>query len=238
MNPQDIEYFKRFATDAAIEGLNLSDHYLRIQTDASGASRPSETEYLPGFDKVRRFLKPEHSYLVVGCGAGVEIAWLKNNGCKKITGLDISDILLAECKERYGVETVKADMRATGLSSAAYDTVITCRSLHHMFYPYEALEEICRLASKSVWIVSEPIKSLIKEIPRKIMAKRVISGANIYEYQFADDDLKRYMAFNGMTPVLFDRYWESSQHRANACKRLNSFIPFLGNRFAAVFQRY
>jgi hypothetical protein len=106
-----------------------------------------------------------------------------------------------------------------------------------MFYPYETLEEMSRLASEMVWVVSEPVKSLIKEIPRKILKKRIISGANIYEYQFDPEDIRRYMAFNGMETAFFERYWESGPQRSKECRLLNRICQPLGNRFAAVFRQ-
>ena len=172
----------------------------------------------------------------MGCGAGVEVDYLRRNGCTDVTGLDISENLLRKCEADFGIKTVKADMRSTGLPDKSFDIVLSCRSLHHMFYPYETLEEMARLAKEMVWIVAEPAKSKVKEIPRKLAGKRIISGANIYEFQFDLDDVSRYMAFNGMEEVVKWRFWESSAQRAPICKMLNRVVPFIGNRFAAVYR--
>ena len=237
MHPHDKKYFLDFASSARAESRSLSDHYLQIQIDTSGASLSKTSDYLHGFEMIREFLDPSLHYLALGCGAGVEIAWLKKNGCHNITGLDISEKLLNHCEETFDIKTVKADMRNTRLDSKSFDVVISCRSLHHMFYPYETLEEMSRLASEMVWVVSEPVKSLIKEIPRKILKKRIISGANIYEYQFDPEDIRRYMAFNGMETAFFERYWESGPQRSKECRLLNRICQPLGNRFAAVFRQ-
>ena len=238
MHPQDQNYFKKFASDARKSGKSLSDHYLQIQIDTSGGTKGTGDDYLPGLERLRSFLDPQSSYLALGCGAGVEIDWLARNGCTNITGLDISNNLLQECREKFGIRTVNADMRRTGLPDKSFDVIVSCRSLHHMFYPYETLEEMARLAKKMLWIVAEPVKTKVKEIPRKIAGKRIISGANIYEFQFDLDDVSRYMAFNGMEQIAVWRFWESSAQRAPLCRMLNGVVPFLGNRFTAVHQAF
>ena len=181
---------------------------------------------------------PQASSLALGCGAGVEIDWLARKGCTNITGRDISNNLLQECREKFGIRTVNADMRRTGLPDKSFDVIVSCRSLHHMFYPYETLEEMVGLAKKMLWIVAEPVKTKVKEILRKIAGKRIISGANIYEFQFELDDVFRYVAFNGMEQIAVWRFWESSAQRAPLCRMLNGVVPFLGNRFTAVHQAF
>lgn len=238
MHPQDREYFKQFAHDARNNRRSLSEHYIEIQMDTSGGSKANASDYFPGFERIGKFLDPNSSFLAMGCGAGVEVDWLRRNGCADITGLDISEKLLQKCEADFGIKTVRADMRNTGLPHKSFDVVLSCRSLHHMFYPYAAVEEMARLAKTMVWIVAEPVKSLVKEIPRKILGKRIISGANIYEFQFDLDDLSRYMAFNGMSEVARWRFWESSAQRASICRKLNRIAPFAGNRFAAVYRTF
>jgi SAM-dependent methyltransferase len=237
INDLDLQYFKHFHRDAAAASVTLEDHYLNIQIGTSGETEKEPPHNHPGLEPLIQILDPKLTYLVVGCGAGAEIGWLMNNGCKNVTGLDICEHLLDNCRKRFSVSTVLADMRKTGIEPGAYDVVLTHRSLHHMFYPFAALEEIARIASKMVMILNEPRKLWHKDLVRSILRKRIISGAQIYEYQFDYDDVERYMLFNGFRTRKHVNFWESGAGKQDVFHILSKALPNLGNRFSAVFEK-
>lgn len=237
INKLDIEYFKKFAQEARKSSLSLEDYYLKIQIGTSGDTEKEPHSNHPGLQPFTKILDPEMSYLVVGCGAGAEVGWLINNGCRNVTGLDISDDLLKVCSIRYGINTILSDMRNTSIPSGSYDIVITHRSLHHLFYPFSALEELARISSKMVMILNEPRKIWIKDFIRFLRGSRIISGAQIYEYQFDYDDIERYMLFNGFKINHLVNFWESGSGNQSLFYFLSKTLPTLGNRFSAVFER-
>ena len=237
IDPRDIEYFKAFRKDAEAKNISLENHYLEIQVGTSGATEKESAEDDPALMSCVPFLDPSLSYLVLGCGAGAEIGWLKRKGCVNITGLDIAPDLLAHCENRYGIKTILGDMRQTGLKAGAFDVVLTHRSLHHMFYPFAALEEMARISSRHVMILNEPRRLWWKQAARNILGKRIISGAQIYEYQFNTDDVDRYMMFSGFKPANVTCFWESGIRHQNLFKVLSKVVPFLGNRFSAIYER-
>jgi SAM-dependent methyltransferase len=215
----------------------LEDHYLNIQIGTSGETEKEPPSDHPGLKPLIGSLDPNLSYLVVGCGAGAEIAWLMNNGCRNVTGLDICEQLLTCCRKRFSINTVLADMRKTGIEPGSYDVVITHRSLHHMFYPFAALEELARISSRTVMVLNEPRKLWHKDFIRSLLKKRIISGAQIYEYQFDFDDVERYMLFNGFRTSKIVNFWESGGGKQDVFHFLSKTFPNLGNRFSAIFEK-
>ena len=237
INDQDLQYFKKFRADATAAGNSLEDHYLNIQIGTSGETEKEPPSNHPGLEPLIGNLDPNLSYLVVGCGAGAEIAWLMKNGCRNITGLDICEQLLASCSKRFNINTIMADMRKTGIESGSYDVVLTHRSLHHMFYPFSALEELARISSKKVMVLNEPRKLWHKDLVRTLLKKRIISGAQIYEYQFNFSDIERYMLFNGFKTRQIVNFWESGGGKQHIFHFLSKTLPALGNRFSAIFEK-
>jgi ubiquinone/menaquinone biosynthesis C-methylase UbiE len=181
--------------------------------------------------------EPNDTCLVLGCGCGVEAGWLLANGVKNVTGLDVAEGLLATCEKTLGIKTIRGDMRKTGLPDKAYDVVITHRSLHHMVYPFHALEEFARIARRKVMVLDEPVRSWLKAAVRRFRKERIISAANIYEYQFVREDVHRYMAFNGFEIAATARYGETMQSLGSN-RLLNAFGHRAGNRFSAIYRRF
>jgi SAM-dependent methyltransferase len=238
LNSLDIEYFKSFRKDAEKKGISLENHYLEIQVGTSGATEKESDENDPALTPCNAFLDPALRYLVLGCGAGAEIGWLKGKGCHNITGLDICPELLSHCEKRYGIKTILGDMRDTGITSGGFDVVLTHRSLHHMFYPFSAMEEMARISSKMVMILNEPRRILWKQAAGNMMGKRIISGACIYEYQFNVDDVDRYMMFSGFKPCNVTFFWESGIRHQAIYRFLSHALPLFGNRFSAIYEKF
>jgi ubiquinone/menaquinone biosynthesis C-methylase UbiE len=185
----------------------------------------------------RDYMQRDDSILVVGCGVGYEVGWFQEHGFRHITGLDVSPERLEVCASRYGIPTICADMTQTGLPDTNFDHVLTRQSLHHLFYPFHALEELARIARRSVIIISEPARTWFKETYRRLFGHRIISGANIYEYQFPEQDLHRYMAFNGFELVRCRRYLEMPQIPWPVHELASALAPMLRNRFTTIYER-
>lgn len=240
LSTQDENYFRVFARLAHDKQARLEDYYIMIQRsdrDERGAVTTLRTDELHGLSLARDHIQRDETCLIVGCGCGVEASWLIANSITNVTGLDISESVLATCEKLTGIKTVCGDMRKTGLPDQSYDVVLTHRSLHHLFYPFQALEEFSRIAKKKVLILNEPVRSALKVAVRLLTNTPIISGANIYEYQFDREDVHRYMAFNGFKLAETIRYWETTQ---STCSNwlLNCFSRGIGNRFSAIYERF
>jgi SAM-dependent methyltransferase len=236
MHPLDREYFRRFTQDARAGGRSLSDHYLAIQRDHTGSDPSIRPQQELGLRLALAHIRPQDRCLLMGCGGGGEVHWFQAHGVGHLTGLDISPQHLAYCRQTYGIQTVQADMRRTGLPPCAFDVVIARQSIHHLFYPFEALEEFARIARRRVILISEPMRTALKQSLARLRRRRTISGANIYEYNFAPDDVHRYMAFNGFELRACARHVEAVQLPPWANRVLN-LLPGLANRFTAVYER-
>jgi ubiquinone/menaquinone biosynthesis C-methylase UbiE len=241
MHPEDRKYFEDYARGAREASMSLADYYVAIQAeenqDVGKIKVNLEAQKLNGMKHVRSFMKPDESLLIVGCGVGYEIDWFRKQGFTKITGLDIREDRLQLCAERYGVPTVCADMSDTKLEDQSYTHVLTRQSLHHVFYPYQALEELARIAARTVSIVSEPALTWFKETLRTTTGARVISRFQIYEYQFRIKDVHRYMAFNGFEVLGTKKYLETPRLPYALHQAVSACVPFLRNRFSAIYRR-
>lgn len=51
------------------------------------------------------------------------------------------------------------------LPNRSYDVMLAWQSLHHLFRPFQALEELARLATRNIIFVSEPCQTPIKRPP-------------------------------------------------------------------------
>jgi len=241
MHPEDAVYFARFAEDARRANLSLEDYYIQIQMDTHRDPQGIRSNLKPqktvGLRLACRYMGSEDSILVTGAGVGHEVEWLQQAGFSRVTALDISAERMELCRRRLGIETICADMRRTGLADRCYDHVLTRQSLHHLFYPYRALEELARIARCTVSIVSEPARTWFKETYRRALRRRVISRVQIYEYQFPVQDVDRYMAFNGFGLELRRLHLESARV-PYALHQALSIVPFIRNRFTAVYRRF
>lgn len=213
-------------------GIAPEDHYIRIQRGHTGATNILSAREKIGFEFVIQHLGKSDRCLIMGCGGGAEAEFLVHRGFNNVTGLDVDPECLRLCAENLNIDTICGDMRATNLPDDSFDVVLCHRSLHHMFNPFPVLEEFARIASRKVAIINEPVKSFAKKAIAKCTNRRLISGANIYEYQFDIDDVHRYNYFFGLHLVECKRYWESACGLA-VCKLLNGVgLSWAGNRFA------
>jgi ubiquinone/menaquinone biosynthesis C-methylase UbiE len=238
MHKDDEAQFRRFAAIAKSLGRSLEQHYALQQAeqrDRAGAALELGRHEQRGMQMALRHLTPGQSILVMGCGAGAEIGFLKAAGFNNLTGIDISPRLAAQAGQRHLVATVAGDMARTGLPDRSFDCVLVHRALHHLFYPFAALEEMARLARQAVLVVNEPARAAAKIALRFLRRAPVLGSDGVYEYQFDPADVARYLGFSGLAPLFIKRYWETGHPTAD---RLANFaLQSAGNRFIAVFQR-
>lgn len=241
MHPADVTYFRNYARHAREAGQSLEDYYVTIQRLTHRDPYQKRTNLVPqkliGLKLARSYMRPDESLLVVGGGVGFEVEWFRQQGMSDVAVLDMSVDRLRVCRQWYGVPTVCGDMKNTGLKERSFDHVLTRQSLHHVFYPYQTLQELARIADRSVMIVSEPVRTWFKQTYRTLLGHRVISKANIYEYQFALSDVDRYMAFFGFELVGRKVHLEHARFGHQLHQILSACVPFLRNRFSAVYRR-
>lgn len=101
-----------------------------------------------------------------GCGIGYLAEFLPPDD---MVGLDISKGMLGKAKSRMN-RLVRGDSQRFPFKDETFD-VIFCRSLlHHLPDPCEGVYEIDRVLKKGgELIVSEPIQSVLSNIPRKLV---------------------------------------------------------------------
>ena len=101
-----------------------------------------------------------------GCGIGNLVEFLPKND---IIGLDISMGMLTKAKGRMNM-LVRGDSQRLPFKGERFD-VILCRSLlHHLPNPKEGVSEIYRTLKKNgEVIISEPIQSVLSNMPRKLV---------------------------------------------------------------------
>lgn len=73
--------------------------------------------------------------LDLGCGFGWFCRWAKEHGAAHVTGVDVSENMLARARDEGGapvIEYMKADMEGLTLPEAAFDLVYSSLALHYV----------------------------------------------------------------------------------------------------------
>ena len=142
--------------------------------------------------KVVRRLKPE-SILEVGCGFGRNLKFLADNGipANRLTGVDISPVLLAQARLPRSVHLIKGNVLQLPFSSYSFDLVFTHGLLMHLSPRQlsQALSELTRVSQKHLILIEE-IRSrprqlnyftwahdydkMIKALPLKVVSKKPV----------------------------------------------------------------
>lgn len=108
--------------------------------------------------KTIRRLKPQ-SILEAGCGFGRNLKFLTDNDiiANRITGIDISSVLLAQARLSKSVRLIRANVLSLPFSSHSFDLVFTHGLLMHL-PPSQlprALSELIRVSQKYLILIEE-----------------------------------------------------------------------------------
>ncbi len=82
-------------------------------------------------ERLRELLGPGASVLEVACGAGRDMAWLEGLGFR-VTGVDLSQGMLAEARRRAKGPLLQMDMRRLGFGDHRFQGVWASASLLHL----------------------------------------------------------------------------------------------------------
>lgn len=238
LHHNDRAAFAAFAATARALGRSPSDYHAHAQAEARdrfGGALDLAPHERRGIEFAARHIAPGQSCLVAGCGAGAEIAALRELGVANLRGLEISPVLAASCAQRFDIAAIAGDMAAPPLAARAVDVVLTHRSLHHMLHPYQALEALAACARHTLIVADEPVRSAIKRVRDLLRGDRLVGDDASWEYQFEPDMLIRHMGYAGFEPVDAIRYWETTRPGNDAVA--NALMGRLGNRLTFVFRR-
>ncbi|MCG2692428.1 class I SAM-dependent methyltransferase [Microgenomates group bacterium] len=123
-----------------------------------------------------------HSILEVGCGFGRNLKFLTDNGiiANRLTGVDISSVLLAQARLSKSVRLIRANVLSLPFSSHSFDLVFTHGLLMHL-NPRQlprALTELTRVSKKHLILIEE-----IRSRPRQL---NYFTWAHDYEKMIAN----------------------------------------------------
>jgi SAM-dependent methyltransferase len=100
---------------------------------------------------------PDREVLEIGCFDGSRLLQYKQMGAKRITGIDISDVLVEKARAR-GCDAQVMDGGHLQFPDASFDTVIGGAVLHHLDYD-RAIQEIHRvLRPGGTAVFTEPLR--------------------------------------------------------------------------------
>ena len=116
--------------------------------------------------------------LEVGCGTGHFARWLARRGYR-VTGLDLSPVMLAEAEKRDGLPYVVGDALALPFADRSFDIVALITALEFVADPGRALVEAARVARTGLLLGVLNRSSLLTR-KRRISAKRPWSSARFF----------------------------------------------------------
>jgi len=238
LHPADRAAFARFAATARALGRTPGQYHAEAQAqarDRHGGAQDLAAHERRGVELAASHIDAGETCLVAGCGAGAEIAALRELGVAGLHGLEISPVLARRCAERFDIDVAAGDMAAPPFAPRSFDVVITHRSLHHMLHPYQSLEALAALARRTVIVADEPVASIIKRMRDLLRGNRLVADDASWEFQFEPAMLARHMGYAGFEPVAAARYWETT--RPGNDRLANALSRRLGNRLTMVFRR-
>ena len=129
--------------------------------------------------------------LVVGCGIGTDIFYLKRYTDAKIYCTDISDQNVSITRKFFPeVEADVADTESLPFSDDHFDYSIVCESLHHMARPYLGIYEMLRVSREGICII-EPHDCLLTRVATRFGLMQEYEESGNYVLKLSRHDLDR-----------------------------------------------
>ena len=102
-----------------------------------------------------------------GCGNGI-LGFVYPEMKERITGLDISPMMIEKAKLRLG-EALVGDSENLPFEDGTFSAVVARSLLHHLPDPRRGIDEMARvLAPGGEMVIADTNKSVLSELPRKI----------------------------------------------------------------------
>lgn len=106
--------------------------------------------------------------LDLACGTGRIGAWLRERGALAVDGVDLTDAMLAQARDRGIYRALHlADIRETGLASASYDQVVEVLADEHLPSLNPLYAEVARVLRPggAFWLVGFHPHMLMRGVP-------------------------------------------------------------------------
>jgi ubiquinone/menaquinone biosynthesis C-methylase UbiE len=116
--------------------------------------------------------------LEVGCGTGHFARWLAQRGYR-VTGLDLSPVMLAEAAKRNGLPYIVGDALELPFADRSFDIVALITTLEFVADPERALGEAARVARSGLLLGVLNRHSLLA-LKRRISAKSPWNAARFF----------------------------------------------------------
>lgn len=102
----------------------------------------------------------------IGCGSGVDARWLKDNGAKRVVGIDISSSLIGIAKSNNpDIEFSVMDMEKTSFAAESFDLAYSSLAIHYVDDWTQPLKEVRRILKPGglyVFSCGHPLDSAVQ----------------------------------------------------------------------------
>ncbi|MFN3551130.1 MAG: class I SAM-dependent methyltransferase, partial [Endomicrobiia bacterium] len=109
------------------------------------------------FPLLKKFVKPNHNVLDLGCGTGILLPYLKSLVGKKgkVYALDFSEKMLNKAKEKFGNEIfyIKANAHNLPFKKEKFESVVCLDTFPHFVDKFKVIKEINRILKPKGYFV-------------------------------------------------------------------------------------
>lgn len=146
------------------------------------------------------------SVVSIGCGSGVDVQWLHDNGADQVVGVDISEGLIAIAKREHPGITFKVmDMEKLEFPDASFDLAYSSLAIHYVDDWTPALKEAHRVlkpGAQYIFSCGHPLDSATEhskdgQIKSSLLGRKILGEAGeriVYGDYLAPDS-------NGVKPI-------------------------------------